>query len=136
MLKPQINKTMLQKRHNKFAPYWAAGLFLLCASGIATVWVDFGNFWKGYVLDMAGPAWTYILFRGMYTNYAENVWTKFFTPEKTLIIFICVSFGIETAQYFNLYESTFDPWDYPAYVSILIPLYVLDSYQHRVIKSK
>ena len=120
----QIN---LKSRHDYFAPYWAVGLFVLCATGLATIWIDFGNFWKGYVLDMVGPAWNYILFRGLFTEKAENVWTRFFTPTKTLIIFLIISFGIESMQYFNIYESTFDPWDFLAYVSVLIPLYIIDS---------
>jgi hypothetical protein len=47
------------------------------------------------------------------------------TP-RTVIIFLLVSFAIEGAQYFELYDATFDPWDLLAYVSILLPLYVLD----------
>jgi hypothetical protein len=95
-------------------------------TGISINWIDFGYFWKGYILDMTGPAWNYILFRGLFTANKQNVWTKFFTPSHTLIIFLLVCFGIETAQYFELYDSTFDPWDYLAYVSILIPLFLLD----------
>jgi hypothetical protein len=34
--------------------------------------------------------------------------------------------GIEVAQYFNLYEATYDPWDFLAYVVILIPLFLID----------
>lgn len=33
---------------------------------------------------------------------------------------------IETMQYFKIYDSTFDPWDLLAYVSILIPLFLID----------
>lgn len=116
-------------RHNAFAPYWAAGLFLLGLTGVSTIWLDFGPFWKGYVLDMTGPAWNYILFRGLFTGWADNVWTKFFTPGRTVIIFVLVCFAIEGAQYFDLYEATFDPWDLAAYVSILMPIYILDIIQ-------
>lgn len=34
--------------------------------------------------------------------------------------------GIETMQYFSIYEATFDRWDLLAYISILVPLYVID----------
>ena len=118
-----------KRRHNKLAPYWAAGLVVICGVGLATIWIDLGAFWKGYVLDMTGPAWNYILFRGLFTSYTENAWTRFFTPKKTLFIFLLVCGGIEGAQYLNLYESTYDPWDLLAYVSILIPLFIMDSYQ-------
>jgi hypothetical protein len=91
--------------------------------------VDLGAFWKGYVLDMTGPAWSYILFRGLYTGYAENAWRRFFTPGRTLAAFLLVLAGIEGMQYLSIYEATFDPWDFLAYGSVLIPLYFLDAYQ-------
>ena len=117
-----------KSRHDKHAPFWAIGLALLGITGLATTWIDFGAFWKGYVLDMTGPAWNYILFRGRFTARADNIWTRFFTPKHTVLIFIAVCFGIEGAQYFNLYDATFDPWDFLAYVSILVPLFILDLY--------
>lgn len=121
-----IDKSAIRKRHDKYAPFWAGALVVLCGAGLATVWLDLGGFWKGYLLDMTGPAWSYILFRGLFTSYRQNRWTGFFTPVRTIIIFIAVSFGIEAAQYLNLYEATFDPWDFPAYISILIPLFLID----------
>ena len=75
---------------------------------------------------MTGPAWNYILFRGRFTSKSDNFWTRFFTPWNTVVIFIAVCFGIEGAQYFGVYEATFDPWDFVAYISILIPLFILD----------
>ena len=121
--------SLKQIRHDSLAPYWATALVVLGGTGLATVWIDLGDFWKGYVLDITGPAWNYILFRGLFTSYTENAWTRFFTPNKTLFIFLTVCFGIEGAQYFNLYEASYDPWDFLSYVSILIPLFLLDSYQ-------
>lgn len=121
------NKTDLEKRHNANAPYWAVAFVLLCGAGISTGLVDLGNFWKGYVLDITGPGWNYILFRGLFTTYTDNKWTRFFTPVKTVLIFISVCIAIETAQYFNLYDATFDPWDFLAYVLILIPIFLIDS---------
>jgi hypothetical protein len=115
--------------HDRNAPYWAAALILLCLIGLSTTWVDLGTFWRGYVLDITGPAWSYILFRGLFTSYTENRWTRVFTPGNTLFIMVAVCFGIETMQYFKVYDSTFDPWDLVSYVSILVPLFLLDSYQ-------
>ncbi len=122
-----VKRKTKENMHNVFAPYWAIALFFLWAIGLASIWFDLGNFWKGYVLDMVGPAWNYILFRGLFTTQADNVWTRFFTPKKTLTIFLFVSFGIEIMQYFNVYNATYDPWDFLAYVSILIPLFIIDS---------
>ena len=121
-----IDKSNLRERHDKYAPLWAGALVVLCGTGLATVWLDHGDFWKGYLLDMTGPAWNYILFRGLFTSYGKNAWTDFFTPVRTLLILIAASYGIETAQYLNLYEATFDPWDFLAYVSILFPLFLID----------
>jgi hypothetical protein len=120
-------------RHDRHAPFWAIGLFVLCVTGLAATWIDWGRFWKGYVLDMTGPAWAYILFRGRFTAKADNNWTRFFTPLHTVTIFIIVCFLIEGAQYFDLYEATFDPYDFFAYFSLLIPLFILDkvTYEER-----
>jgi hypothetical protein len=34
------------------------------------------------------------------------------------------------AQYLRLYEATFDPWDCAAYMSLLVPLFVVDAATH------
>jgi hypothetical protein len=133
----QSETTARRIRHDRLAPFWAGCFVILCATGLATVWIDLGDFWKGYVLDMTGPAWNYILFRGLFTSYAENPWTRFFTPTRTFIIFIIVCFGIETGQYFDLYDAVFDPLDLLAYVAILIPLYIVDlSLSRSMLKNK
>jgi len=121
-----MEQDSLKNVHDKYAPYWAILLIILCGIGLLTIWIDLGPFWKGYVLDMVGPAWNYILFRGLYTAKADNVWTRFFTPNRTLVLFLIVCFGIETMQYFKIYNSTFDLWDFLAYISILFPLYLID----------
>ena len=126
------DQKITRQRHNKYAPYWATGLVIFGATGLATTWFDLGSFWSGYVLDMVGPAWNYILFRGLFTYQKDTAWTRFFTPVRTLSIFIIVCAGTEFAQYFKLYDATFDPWDFAAYVSILIPLYMLDVVQNKV----
>jgi len=115
-----------QYRHDKRAPFWAATLLILGVTGISTIWIKLGGFWNGYVLDMTGPAWNYILFRGLYTGYVENAWTRVFTPRRTLFIFLCICFVIEMMQYFEIYDATFDPWDLVAYISLLIPLFIID----------
>ena len=114
---------------NKQAKYWAFGMVIIGMTGLATMWFDLGTFWKGYVLDIAGPGWNYILFRGRFTAKTENAWTRFFIPFRTFLIFIIVAFGIEFAQFFKLYESTFDPWDFLAYITFLLPLFIIDYIQ-------
>ena len=131
-----IEQEKIKNRHDKFAPYWATALIILGGTGLATIWIDLGVFWRGYVLDMTGPAWNYILFRGLFTAKANNAWTCFFTPIKTLSIFLFVCAGIETAQYFKLYDATYDSWDFLAYISILIPLFLIDLNQTKQNKLK
>ena len=113
-------------RHNQMAPYWAIALAFFGLTGLSTTWIDLGSFWKGYVLDMTGPAWNYIMFRGLFTTYKSNYWTRFFTPIRTFTIFVFVSFSIEIMQFFKIYEATYDPWDFLAYISLLVPLFLLD----------
>ena len=113
-------------KHDLYAPYWAAALIIIGGIGVSTIWLRLGDFWNGYVLDMTAPAWNYILFRGLFTLQAENAWTRYFTPIRTVVIFLAVCFGIESLQYFNLYDSTFDPWDLLAYASVLILLFIVD----------
>ena len=127
-MRSALKTRSFQKTHDDYAPYWAMAMALLLGTGLASVQFDLGNFSNGYVMDMVGPAWNYILFRGLFTAQIDNLWTRCFTPKTTLIIFLMVCFGIETAQYFNLYNATFDPWDFLAYISILAPLFMLDSH--------
>ena len=115
-----------QNVHDQSAPYWAFLLVVLCLIGLSTTWVDLGWFWTGYVLDIVGPAWNYILFRGLYTKKIDHAWFRFFSPGRTLIVFIVGCCSIEVLQYFEVYESTFDPWDFLAYVAILIPIFIVD----------
>lgn len=116
----------INSRHDAHAPYWAAALALFLMAGLISTWLDLGKFLNGYLLDIVGPAWCYILFRGLFTSYRSNGWTRFFTPVKTFMILFGVCLLIETLQYFELYDSTFDPWDIVAYGSLLIPLFLLD----------
>lgn len=114
--------------HNKYAPYWAIAMFAFLVCGLLTVYIKAGGFWNGYVLDIVGPAWNYILIRGLFTGFRRNKWTRFFTPVKAFFLIFLVSYGIETIQYFGLYDSTFDPWDLLSYISLLTPLFLIDLY--------
>ena len=116
--------------HNKRAPFWALSLVVFGLCGLSSTWFYLGNLWNGYILDITGPAWNYILFRGLFTGYRETAWTQFWTPIRTLIIFIFVCFGIELLQYFKVYESTYDPWDFLAYISLLLVVFLMDYRQY------
>jgi hypothetical protein len=114
------------RTHDARAPYWAAALVIFGGAGVLTTVVHRPGFWGGYVLDMVGPAWNYILFRGLFTSYRNTAWTRFFSPTRTLVLFVAFCFVVEAAQYLELYDSTFDPLDLLAYVSLLTPCYVID----------
>lgn len=125
----RANTRSVEVRHNRNAPFWALTMVILGVAGLSTNWVDLGAFWKGYVLDMAGPAWNYILFRGLFTKWTDNKWRKFFSPARTYLIFVCVCFAIEGAQWLELYDATFDTFDLLAYLSLLTPTFLLDKWQ-------
>ena len=83
------------------------------------------NFWSGYVLDIAGPAWIYMLIRAQY-NSKEKFFNIKFSPELALFLMITLSFAIEIMQYFEVYNSTYDPFDFLAYVSGTFVIYIID----------
>jgi hypothetical protein len=121
-----LNQAEYQKQHDRYAPYWAAAMILFGLAGLAPNWFDTGTFWESFGLDICGPAWNYILFRRLGTAYRDNRWVRFFTPLRTVAIFILVAYGIEGMQYLQWYDSTYDSWDLLAYISLLIPLFLLD----------
>ena len=65
-------KEIIKNRHNQLAPYWALALFLFLITGLSTINFELGSFWNGYVLDMVGPAWNYILFRRLFIAKADK----------------------------------------------------------------
>lgn len=123
-----MNKAL---KHNARAPYWAILLVITALTGLSSLWVQSNDFWRGYILDITGPAWNYILIRGLYTKYADNLWTRTMTPVRTYLLFLIICFGIEVAQYFELYDATFDYWDFLAYFSLLTPFFLVDLVQSR-----
>jgi len=116
----------IEQRHNRAAPYWAAAFFLCLFAGLSTLWLPWGNWAKGYLLDITGPAWCYMLFRGRFTAYTQNAWLRFFTPLRTYLLCVLAAFTIEAFQYFELYEATFDPFDLLAYNVLLLPAFLID----------
>jgi hypothetical protein len=109
---------------------WKISIILLGIISLSTGLCKQPGFWTSYVLDMTGPAWNYILIRGQYS--AKQTFFSFrLSPEFTLFLIIGICLLIETSQFFKLYEAHFDPWDYLAYISILIPCFIIDKYLSR-----
>lgn len=78
------------------------------------------------MLDIAGPAWNYILLRGLYTSKKRADFWRLFTPEVTAGLILGICFAVETAQYCGLYAAHFDPFDFMAYSSGVLVLYIID----------
>ena len=74
---------------------------------------------------MVGPAWNYILLRGTYTP-KNTPFSKIFTPIRTFLLISGVCIAIETSQYYQIYEAYFDPYDYLAYISLILPFFLVD----------
>lgn len=108
--------------------FWKTALIILGSLAILTCFIRISDFVSGYVLDMVGPAMGYILLRVQYTSKQSTFLSFKFTLGLTALLISGICFLIETSQYFNLYDAYFDPWDYLAYISILIPCYLIDRY--------
>ena len=106
--------------------FWATSLVILGTLGLATGFYPVQGFWSSYTLDIVGPAWNFILIRGLFAKNQPTFLSKLFTPDLALGSIVSVCFLVETAQYFGLYDAHFDPFDFLAYVSLLLPCYAID----------
>lgn len=120
---PMINSVRLNATY-----FWKISLILLCLIGLSTGLMSSAGFWTSYVLDIAGPAWCYILIRAQYKSTGSTFLSIKFTPEIAAILIVGICAIIETSQYFHLYDAHFDPYDYLAYVSGVIPFYIIDKW--------
>ena len=84
------------------------------------------GFWSSYVLDIVGPAWNYILLRGLFSKKQPAMLSRYLSPDAAVIVLASAAFLIEGAQYLRLYDATYDPYDLIAYVSLLLPCYAID----------
>jgi len=111
---------------SRHSPYWKAALVGLGAIGLATGLVRSPGFWSSYVLDIVGPAWNYILIRGLFSRTQPAMLSRFLSPGAALAIIVAACFLIEGAQYAGLYQAHYDPVDFVAYVSGVVPCYAID----------
>ena len=107
---------------------WKVLVIVLGVTSLMAAIVKIPGFWSGYMLDIAGPAWNYILLRGIYHSQNTSFLFIKFSPEGAGLLIMAICFIVETSQYFQLYDSYFDPYDYLAYVSLLLPVYFLDKH--------
>jgi hypothetical protein len=118
---------MFSKRKGK-GRWWAVAVIVLCTIGLSTGIFKYRGFWTSYVLDIVGPAWNYILVRGLYLPKEPTGLQRHFTAEITAGSIILICFLIEISQYFELYDAHFDPYDFVAYTSGVLPCYLADKW--------
>jgi hypothetical protein len=112
--------------------FWKLLLILLGLLVLTSGLLKAPGFWSSYLLDISGPAMGYVLLRARYSSGNQTFLTLRFSPETALQIVIVICFLIETSQYFKLYPSYFDPFDYLAYISGVVVVYVFDKWLFRV----
>ena len=108
--------------------FWKMLVVLLGLIALSTGLFKSAGFWTSYVLDIVGPAWIYVLLRVQYKPGKSTFLSIAFSPEKALLLVTGICYIIETSQYFQLYEAHFDPFDYLAYISGVIPFYIIDKW--------
>lgn len=113
-------------QQNKATLFWKVVLIGLGLISLSTGFLKSPGFWWGYVLDIAGPARAYVLLRAQYKAGNSGFLTIRFIPEMTLVIIIAICYLIEAAQYLNIYNAHFDPYDFLEYISGILPVYLVD----------
>ncbi len=115
--------------------WWAAALVLFAIIVFGTEFVQVHGFWGSYVIDIFGPAMVYIYIRGLSAKRESAKWRGLFSPELAVFTVALVCFLVEFAQYISprlswpwntLYKKHYDPYDFLAYVSLLVPCYSID----------
>ena len=116
---------------------WKAGFLVLALVSCATAFVNIPGFWSSYLFDIVFPAYLYIYCRGLFraAEHNNNI-IGYFSAEAMLVILVAVTFAIETSQYLGIYKGFFDPLDYLAYLSILVPCYIFDTWLNKRRRSK
>ena len=103
-------------------------LIALGTIGLLSGLIKKPGFWSSHLLDIVGPAWIYILVRCQYSSKTSKFMSLRFSPEKALLSIFSVCALIETGQYFKIYDAHFYPYDYLAYASLLLPIYLIDKW--------
>ena len=113
---------------SKAVRIWKVVLIVLGIVSLSSGLVKTPGFWSSYLLDIAGPAWGYVLLRTQYIPGDSGFLSIRFSSEMVLMVILIICFLIETAQYLELYDAHFDPYDYLAYISVLLPVYLIDKH--------
>jgi hypothetical protein len=89
------------------------------------------GFATNHMADVVGPAWLYIVFRGLAEPQKRNRLGRFIgaTPERAAIMLFVGSSATEITQIYwpsGLFAGRFDPLDIVAFAIGLFPLYLVD----------
>ena len=117
---------MTEQIKNNLIIFWKVIVILLGINSLSTGLYKGSGFWTSYVLDIAGPAWGYVLIRVQYRLNTERFMSIRFSPEIAFLVIVGICFIIETMQFFEIYNSTFDLYDLMAYFSGVLVVYVID----------
>lgn len=107
---------------------WRFAALVAVTTGGITRFVDFEGFIGDYWFDMAFPVFIYIYFRKSIRS-KEGPNASPIQPNLAIIFAIGPAFLLEVFQYFNWYKGTFDLIDFFAYLSLVIPAYLIDKYE-------
>ena len=107
---------------------WRIALVILGLLSCAAAFTEASGVWNNYVFDMSFPAYLYILLRGIHNGKPLYPWSARFSPTLLFCFIVGISFLVESLQYFGYYKGYFDSVDYLAYLSILLPCYLLDKF--------
>lgn len=101
---------------------------LLLFTGITAAvsrFVELGGFLGSYWFDITFPAFIYIYARKLHLPTEKSTASRV-EYATALSLAIAPAIGFEFAQYFQFYDGTYDPYDFVAYISLVIPVFFLD----------
>ena len=117
---------MIARVNSTGQPWWRAALVVFGSVVAIAELVQVPGLFGSYAIDVFGPALVYIYVRGLHTSQGPTRISRLASPEVYVIGIVAVCFLVELAQYFRLYNKHYDPYDFVAYVSLLLPCYGLD----------
>ena len=117
---------MIEQTRKKQVRFWKISVIILGIISLSTGLYKGSAFWSSYVLDIVGPAWGYVLIRAQYRLNSESFMNIRFSPEVAFLVIVGICFIIETMQFFEIYNSTFDPYDLLSYFSGVLGVYLID----------
>jgi len=118
-----MNRTSIKQSY-----FWKILIVILGIIVLSATFMKSPGFITSYMVDIAGPAWIYILIRVQYSTTHSTFLSIKFSPEFAALLIIGISVIIETSQYYEIYDAHFDPYDYVAYISGTVPIYLLDKW--------